>query len=107
MIDFQRNLSEWFHERLSSNVITMPERKKIKYFETINPLNADLIFLCVIYYLSMDQLDFFFLLNYELAPVPTSTKSLFKNNLKVEVLSQTLKHDVLVFDGGGVLHSSV
>ena len=49
MIEFQQNLSEWFHERLSSNVIKMSERKKIKNLETINPLNTDLIFLCNIY----------------------------------------------------------
>ena len=39
MTAFQQNFSEWFHERLSSNVVTVSERKtkqnKTKNFETI------------------------------------------------------------------------
>ena len=49
MIEFQQDLSNWFYARLSSNVTKMPERKKIKNFETINALNADLIFSYVVY----------------------------------------------------------
>ena len=30
MVEFQRNLPEVFHERLSSKDVTMPERKKTK-----------------------------------------------------------------------------
>ena len=40
--------------------------------------NADLIFSCIVYLLSMDQLDFSAILNYELVTVPTS---LFKDTV--------------------------
>ena len=65
MTEFKRNHLEGFHERLLSKVITMSERKKTKNLETIKTFNVGLIFPCVIYLLSMDQLDFSSLLNYE------------------------------------------
>lgn len=66
--------------------------------------------------LSMDQPDFSTLFNDELTTVPTSlfkdsrnasTKSALKNKLKVEVSSHTLKEDVVVIGGGGMLDSLV
>ena len=59
MTEFQRNLPEGFHERLSSKVITISERKRTKNRETIRTFNTDLIFPRVVYFLSMDQFDFF------------------------------------------------
>ena len=59
MTEFQRNLPEGFHERLSSKVITISERNRTKNHETIKTFNTDLIFSRVVYFLSMDQLDFF------------------------------------------------
>ena len=96
MTEFQSNLPERFHERLSSKVITMSKRKRTKNLES-KTFNTDLIFSRVVYLLSMDQLDFYSFFNYELAPVPTSlfqdtgdasytsTKSVLQNKLKVEV----------------------
>ena len=96
MTEFQSNLPERFHERLSSKVITISERKRTKNLKT-KTFNTYLIFSRVVYLLSKDQLDFYSFFNYELAPVPTSlfqdtrdasytsTKSVLQNKLKVEV----------------------
>ena len=67
--------------------------------------------------LSMDQPDFCTLFNDELTTVPTSlfkdsrnasTKSAWKNKLKLKCSPQTFKHDLVVInDNSGMLHSSV
>ena len=51
--------------------------KKTKSLETIKTLNTDLMFSCAVYMVSMDQLGFSTLFNYEFAPVSTS---LFKDS---------------------------
>ena len=116
MTQFQRNLPKGFLEKLLSKVIKISERKNTKNLETIKSFRTDLVFLHVVYLVSMDQLDISILFIYELAPGPTSlfkgtgytrytsTKSVLKNKLNVEVSSQTLKHDVLMIDGGGMLY---
>ena len=116
MTEFQRNLPEGFHEKLSSKVVIMLNRKKSKNFEPIKTFNTDLIFSYVVYMASTDHHEFSAFYNYEFAPVPvslfkrywtckininkiyTSKKSVLKNKLKVEVLSRKLKDDVQVGD---------
>ena len=97
----------------------MIEGKKRKMDEIIEIYNTDLIFSRVTYLLSMNQLDFKILFNYELAPTPTSmfkdtgearytkSKADMKNTLKVEVSSRTVKPDAIIIDGGGMLHSAI
>ena len=116
MTEFQRNLPEGFHEKLSSKVVIMLNRKKSKNFEPIKTFNTDLIFSCVVYMVSTDHHEFSAFYNYEFAPVSvslfnrywtcrininkiyTSKKSVLKNKFKVEVSSQKLKDDVQVGD---------
>ena len=65
----------------------MSERKKTKDFENIKIFNADLIFSCAVYLLNINQLDFTSLLNYELAPIPTS---LFKDTVGQDIHQQNV-----------------
>ena len=81
---------------MSMKVVTMAEGKKVANKDEIIELyNTELIFSCVMYLLSVDKIDLESIVNYDLAPVPTSmfkdngeprfstTKSVFKNKLKV------------------------
>ena len=118
-IQFQNSLPEGFRERLSSKVTTMAEGKKTKKNAVNESFNTELIFSRVLYLLGMDHLDFTTLFNYELAPVPTSlfkdtgeprftsSKATLKNKIKVEVSSRGIVNDVVLVDGGGMLHSSI
>ena len=96
MTKFPRNIPEGFHEKLSSKVVKMSERKKTKNVN-IKSFNTGLIFSRVVYLLSMNQFGFSTLLDYELVAVTTSllkdtgdarytsTKTVRKNKKKVEV----------------------
>ena len=57
-------------------------KKEDKNLETMKIFNADPIFSYVVYLLSMDQLDFSAILNYELVTVPTS---LFKDTVDQDI----------------------
>ena len=73
----------------------------------------------VLYLIGNGQLDFKDIFNYELAPVPTSmfedsgearyakNKSGLMRKLKVEISSRGINADVIVIDGGGMLHAAV
>ena len=90
MTEFQCNLPDAFHERLSSK----------ENLKTIKTLERDMAFSRVVHLISMDELDFSSVFNYELAPVLTSifkdtgdarytsTKSVLKNKPKKEVSSR-------------------
>ena len=83
------------------------------------PFNMELIFSRALYLLGNNQLDFTTLFNYELPPVPTSmfhdsgearypkSKEVLKNKLKGEVSVRGVEVDVVVVDGGSMLHSSI
>ena len=87
--------------------------------EIVELYNTELIFSRVLYLLNVDQIELESIFNYELAPLPTSmfkdtgeprfttTKSVLKNKLKVEVSSRNIKSEAVVVDGGGMLHSTV
>ena len=120
MIEFQRSLPEAFRERLSMKVVTMAERNKVKNkSDIVEFYNTEFIFSRVMYLLGVDQIKLESVFNYELAPVPTSmfkdtgdprfttTKSVLKNKLKVEVSSPNINPDTVVIDGGGLLPSDV
>ena len=90
MTEFQCNLLDAFHERLSSK----------ENLKTIKTLKRDMAFSHVVHLISMDELDFSSAFNYELVPVLTSifkdtgdarytsTKSVLKNKPKKEVSSR-------------------
>ena len=122
MNEFQEKLPEGFREKMSTRVVTMAEGKKKKEANAtiqVKDYNTELIMSRVLYLLGNNQLDFSTLFNYELAPVPTSlfkdsgdarypkTKSVLKNKLKVEVSLRGIAPDVVIVDGGGMLHSSI
>ena len=97
----------------------MAESKKTKRRSVVAPFNTKLIFSRVLYMLGNNQLDFTTLFHYELSPVPTSmfhdsaearylkSKAVLKNKLKVEVSVRGVAVDVVVVDGGGLIHSSI
>ena len=119
MKEFCSSLPQWSRERLSNKVITMAESKKTKQISVVAPLNTELIFSRVLYLMGDNQLDFTTLFNYELSPVLASMfhgsgkarypkyKVVLKNRLKVEVSVRGVEVDVVVVDGGGMLHSSI
>ena len=106
-------------ERLSTKVVTMAESKKTTRRLVVAPFNTELIFYRVLYLLENNQLDFTTLFNNELSPVPTSilhdsgaamypkSKVVLKNKLKLEVSVRGVEVDVVVVDGGDMLHSSI
>ena len=120
MLEFNDSLPEGFRSRLSNKVNTMVKSKKAKKTGETNEIyNTELIFSRVMYLLNARQIDLESIFHYELAPVPTSmfqdngeprfikAKSVLKNKLKVEISPRNLKPDVVIIDGGGMLHAAV
>ena len=112
MKEFQESLPDGFYATLPKKVITM-ENKKTKA-KVVEVYNTELIHSRVMSLLSVDQISLEDLLNYEIAPVPTSLftdtsearyrkdKSTLKKKLKVEVSIRTHDTDVIILDGCAV-----
>ena len=102
--------------------------KKCHYYErrkekdkkkVVEVYNTEIIFSRVMYLLSAGQIDIGDLFSYELSPVPTSlfhdtgegryptSKSVLKNELKVEESTRNINPDAVVIDGFAMLHAAV
>ena len=116
---FQQNFPEGFRSTISKSVITMKEGKKSNKKKDVEVYNTEIIFSRVMYLLSAGQIDIGDLFSYELSPVPTSlfhdtgegryptSKSVLKNEMKVEVSTRNIYPNAIVIDGCAMLHAAV
>jgi len=101
------------------SILWLIVRKQRKKGETSEINNTELIFSRVTYLLNVRQIELESIFHCELVPVPTSmfqgngeprfikTKSVLKNKLKVETYPCHLKPNIVIIDGGGMLHTAV
>ena len=95
------------------------KKKKSEKKEIVELHNSELIFSRVLYLLSLGQIKIDNLFDYELSPVPTSlfkddgearytsSKSVLKTDLKVEVPSRNVEAGTVFIDGCAMLHAAI
>ena len=117
---FRKSLPEGFRSTIKKAVVLIGSKTKASGKGTPEEYyNTELLFARVIFLLSLGQIEFEDLFEFELSPLPTSlcceteeprytkAKSVMKNKLKVEISSRLVKVNVVVIDGCGMLHAAV
>ena len=116
MHSYEESWPAGFNAPLSKQVLTMAVTRKVMRVGSTEVCNLNLIYSRVMGLQQSQNIKLYDVLEYELAPVPTSmfdekgemriakTKSILKNNLQVEISTRLdPQPEVTIFDGSAIL----